>query len=851
MADGKKNMSEFNDEIKKANAALDEQIRLQQEELNSLNSIFDFRQKMNLKAEIYRKEQEKLNNLNNIYLDALKEGNKIHGNTVKAYKDKVKLQKDAVKAAESEAKAQERILRAVKLNDAVLKSSTIAKLGDYLMVSDKPIREVTLQMGLAGERAEVLRDNFNKAATYAAGLGMSLKDLAVIQSVFADETGRAKTLSSQMLIDVSLMAKGTGLGVENASQMAAQFELMGYNVSQTTAYVKDTVEMTRVMGVDTTKVLKNLNKDFKKLQSYTFRGGVKSMAEMAAHAAKFNYDMSSMLDSADKARTLEGAVELASRLQVMGGEFAKTDPFEILFLKRNDPQKYAEKINAMTRGISTFRKTADGTFESYISPMDMDRLDQVSSALGMQKGELVQQARRMGEIQRIRQQMLGSGINGNDLKVIESMAHYDNKKDRFFVEVGGQMKDISSLTKTQINSLKIQKTTLEDNAKQSQTFNEAWQNTMNEFKATLLPVIKGLNVAVNAVRPYIEKLAEIISNLTNSKMFEPMMKIAGMTMAAGFVMKKGIDSAMWLKKVYDVIGGTSSLAKGASTATSAGGSAAGGVGGAVSKGGGFAKGAGVGVAGLGIGAGVGVAAVGISKLADSMSKLDKTQIWALPATVLALSVGMWSLVPAISAAGLAGEFAAPGILAIGGAALGIGAGIGIASAGIGYMASGIGDLVEKAKGSDGALLGIASGIVAINAAMATGGMSMLFGGAVGMAGLVALIGTMSSNSASIAKVGDAFGNIATVMKGSKEDFAQIEKTVNSISNSKMGESGVFSELVSLLKNPLKVEFADKEVGITANISLNMDGKKVFEEIGIVKNCAIQQNEAKQGKRSLK
>ena len=64
MADGKKNMSEFNDEIRKANAALDEQIKLQQEELNTLSSIFDFRQKMNLKAEIYRKEQEKLNNLN-------------------------------------------------------------------------------------------------------------------------------------------------------------------------------------------------------------------------------------------------------------------------------------------------------------------------------------------------------------------------------------------------------------------------------------------------------------------------------------------------------------------------------------------------------------------------------------------------------------------------------------------------------------------------------------------------------------------------------------------------------------------------------------------------------------------
>lgn len=837
MAGGKKNMAEFNEEIRKSNAALAEQIRLHEEELSSLSSIFDFREKMNLKAEIYRKEQEKLNNLNDIYLKALKDGNKIHGNTTKAYQDKVKAQRESVRNAEKEVKSQERILKAVTATNKIINSGALAKLGDYLMISDKPLREATLQLGLSGERAAILRENFEGAIGVASRLGGSMADLRDIQLAFSDETGRARLLTSQMLIDIEGIGRGTGLGVQNAGQLAGQFELMGLNARATSDYVLATVDMTNRMGVNTTKVLKTINKDFKKLQSYTFREGVKSMAQMASHAEKFSYDMGSMLDSADKARTLEGAVELASKLQVMGGEFAKTDPFEVLFLSRNDPAKYAEKINSMTRGIATFRKNADGAFESYISPMDMDRLDQVGKALGMQKGELTQQARRMAEIQKMRQQMLGMGIDDKDRQIIESLATYDNKKDRFFVEVGSQMKDISTLTSTQIKALQIEKTTLEENARNSLTFTEAWQSSMNEFKSALLPLIKGLNVVIKNITPILNGIGETISALSNSKFGEVLLTGAGILAGFGFMFKQTIA-----KLISNKIAGSATGTPAIGSATGGGGAGGGSTKGA------FGKGAGVGAAGLGIGAGMGIAAVGIGKMAESMAKLDKTQIWALPATVLALSAGMWSLVPAIYAAGAAGSVGALGILAIGGAALGIGVGIGIAAAGIGYMANGLANLVISAKGSDGALMGIASGIVAINAAMATGGISMLFGGAVGMAGLVGLISTMSSNAEGISKVGNAFGNIAAVMSGTKEDFAQVERTVSALSKADIGDSGVISELITLLKSPLKVEFSDKEVGITANVSLNMDGRKVFENLNISKKVAINQLQLKQGKR---
>ncbi|GAH11169.1 unnamed protein product, partial [marine sediment metagenome] len=133
-------------------------------------------------------------------------------------------------------------------------------------------------------------------------------------------------------------------------------------------------------------------------------------------------DMGQMLDSAEKARTLKGAVELAAQLQVMGGEFAKSDPFELLFLSRNDPAAYTQKINEMTQGIVTWKKNADGGFEKFISPADRDRLEAVGKALGMQSGQLIEQSLRMADITKMRRQMVGIGANKEQMDLVEGMA---------------------------------------------------------------------------------------------------------------------------------------------------------------------------------------------------------------------------------------------------------------------------------------------------------------------------------------------------------------------------------------------------------------------------------------------
>jgi hypothetical protein len=161
---------------------------------------------------------------------------------------------------------------------------------------------------------------------------------------YADETGRARVLSAEMVKDITAIGQGTGLGIEAATRLGAQFELMGFDAKTTMDYVQGVVDTSERMGVNTTKVLKNISDNFKKLNTYTFQQGVKGFAQMAMYAEKFKIDIGQALNAASVSKTLEGAIDLTAQLQVMGGEFAKTDPFEMLFLSRNDPAKFTEKI---------------------------------------------------------------------------------------------------------------------------------------------------------------------------------------------------------------------------------------------------------------------------------------------------------------------------------------------------------------------------------------------------------------------------------------------------------------------------------------------------------------------------
>lgn len=713
---------------------------------------------------------------------------------------------------------------------------------EYLQQSDKVIRSTILNLGMSGQKAEMMRASFEQSLGYVTRLGGTIEDVQGIMTGYAEETGRARVLSAQMVKDITEIGKGTGLGIEQATRLGAQFELMGFDARTTNEYVQGVVDTTERMGVNTTKVLKNVNDNFKRLNTYTFQQGVKGFAQMAAYAEKFRIDINQALNAADIARSLEGAIDLAANLQIMGGEFAKTDPFEMLFLSRNDPAKFTEKIADMTKGVVSFRKMADGSFEKFISPADRDRLAAVAKSLGMEASALTEIAERQADIQRMRQQMAGMGLSTKEKELLEGAAIFNKENGRFEVQVAGQMRDIATLTKEQASAFAKEQVLLKDRAKEAMTFDETFKATINTLKSALLPMLHAVNVILKPM----SKIADGLSKLAG---MSGGWAVAGATLIAAASAWKFasvfIDQRLKNYVNYGTFGKrpTGTAVGGGVTKTAgrtAGRTAGKAVGGAAGKAVGGTAGAGLGMAAAGVGVGIGAAAAGISLLANAMSKLDEDQAQVLKEIVITLGivagVGVVAGV-AIAAFGTGAAAAAPGLFAFGGAIALVGAGIGVAAAGIGVMGMGLAKLVTASKGAGEDMPKVAAGIAAITASM--GMASLALPGAIGMS---LAVGSIGKNAPKIATVGASLEKIKTSLTGSREDFIAVKEAIESISKVNLRGGGALADLANLMKKPLKVEFADKRLTVASDITLTIDGEKFMRKVVKIPALVQRQND---------
>jgi hypothetical protein len=706
----------------------------------------------------------------------------------------------------------------------------------YLMDSDKVIKSTILSLGLSGTKAMEMRGSFEDSARFVAHIGGNLEDVQKVMQGFADETGRARALSAEMVQDIALIGKGTGLGIEQGTKLGAQFELMGVNAKSAMDYVQNVVDTSERMGVNTTKVLKTVSDNFKKLQTMNFQQGVKGYAQMAQYSEKMKIDMNSTFAAMDKVKTLEGAIDTFAQLQVMGGEFAKQDFLEMFYLKRNDPKRFQERINQMTKGVVTFRKMADGSFQKFISPADRDRLEAVEKTLGMQTGELTTQALRMAEMQRLRGKMAGMGLSPKEKELIEGAATFNTETGQFEAKIGGVMKDVTTLTKEQAQAFAKNTVSLKKRAEDAMTVEDALKATIMELKSTLLPLLRSINDMLAWAR---KTVGPIINALTSGP--GAWMKVVGAFMGAALLWRtvSTLLGAVTGNLTRGLLGsklGTFLSGKGgkdvlAKTAESGSGlfEQRKGIGaGALAKGQGMkalGTGAGAGIAMAGAGAGIMLAAEGLSKLADSMSKLTPQQAKSLAtiATTMAITFPLSAIGIALVAG--AAEAGALGLLALGAAFVGIGFGVNLAAKGIGVMAEGLTKLVTASKGSGTAMMDIGKGIGVIAASM----IGMTLGGGLGILKFNMLMNSIERHSGpKMTAMGDAFAKIGAVLTGSKEDFIAVDNAIKSISNMNTKGGSAFAELATLLKTPLKVEFANKEVAVVSNITMNIDGYKFHQ-----------------------
>ena len=358
--------------------------------------------------------------------------------------------------------------------------------GTGIFDMDKAIRTSALSMGLLGSRSGEFRDNITNAQDAAIELGTTIQDLAEIQATYSDELGRAVLLSEKGLNNISDIAKGTGMGAEAAAKMTAEFNAQGLSTQKTADLIEQTMNDASSMGLNASKVIKNIQSNIKLLNRYNFKGGVKGLAKMAETVTKLGIDMETVAPMADKLFNIEGAVEMSAQLQVLGGKWSQlADPFKLMYQARNDMEGLVKSIGEAAAQSASL--DADGNIK--LASVEMARLRQVAEATGISYEQLAEAAKRAGKTAKIKEKISMTGLSPEEQEFLANVSEFEN--GRAFIKIGGDTKfldEIHGSAKALVDAKMQEQKTLKERAKAAMTFDDQIKSLTDQFKQFLLPI---------------------------------------------------------------------------------------------------------------------------------------------------------------------------------------------------------------------------------------------------------------------------------------------------------------------------------------------------------------------------
>ena len=324
---------------------------------------------------------------------------------------------------------------------------------------------------------------------YAKSIGMSVAGMKQLRDETMRNVAQSK-LATKYNVDTTELLKmqqdyvraaGRNIRVSNNEQeyLAAMHSVMGGREGELISqYEKFGVSLESIgertgkmfadaskNGVAFEKYSDNVAKNMRIAQNYTFRNGLKGLESMAMKATALRLDMQQVAAMADKVSSVEGSIDVAAKLQVLGGPFAAfADPMGMLNEGLNDMEGLQDRIAKMVGNLGTFNRE---TGEVEVSAFNKQRIRAAAEAMGMDYSTLMEsvnaQARR-GEIEK---QMSGNAnVQGLSEEMRELIKNTGTFKDgKAGVSINGKFKSLDELSEDDYNALQAESRSDSENIK--------------------------------------------------------------------------------------------------------------------------------------------------------------------------------------------------------------------------------------------------------------------------------------------------------------------------------------------------------------------------------------------------
>jgi hypothetical protein len=256
-----------------------------------------------------------------------------------------------------------------------LASGIIPKMLEF----DQAISDAGKNFGFVDMKSSRTSNNMAELGQSAARFNMSMTDAVALMGNLGDELS---TINADYLAGAvehfAAIEKATGISSGEISTIAGEMMRAGKSAEEVEQYMEGSNKMAKLFGVNTKKVLQGVARNIDKMRQMGFQGGEESLTRMVATAERLRMNVDEIFDVAAKARTIEGAMDMASQLQLAGGSFAAINPMDLLSAARKGPEELQNILKEMGDDIGTFSE--DGTFS--FDAVDVDRLQIVADATG-------------------------------------------------------------------------------------------------------------------------------------------------------------------------------------------------------------------------------------------------------------------------------------------------------------------------------------------------------------------------------------------------------------------------------------------------------------------------------------
>jgi len=331
---------------------------------------------------------------------------------------------------------------------------------------------------------------------------VSTDELLKIQNDYAKAVGRGIRVDDTQQESLAAMhAVMNGKEIE----LAAAFENFGVSLNGVADHAGKMFADASKNGLSFEKYSDNVAKNIKIAQNYTFKNGLKGLESMAKKATAIKLDMGQVASFAEKVSTIEGAIDVASKLQVLGGSFAGiADPLGMLNEGLMDMEGLTDRVIKMIGGMGAFNKQ---TGEVEVSAFNKQRIKAAAQAMGMDYSQLMESVNAGAKREEITRQISASanatGLDDKMKELLKNSATFENGKAG--VSINGKFKTLDDLTnedyKDLVKETQDQAADIKDIAKDLRSIKDMEQGTKKQYEAMKARMAKrwGLGSLVKGV----------------------------------------------------------------------------------------------------------------------------------------------------------------------------------------------------------------------------------------------------------------------------------------------------------------------------------------------------------------